>query len=56
MGAILYCVAMLVAVQYASRLPPKYLAPAGILNMAILLTFVVKLRKTYLKKRSGKLN
>ncbi len=57
LGAGLYFVAMLIAVQYARKLPPQYLAPAGILNMAIVLTFVVKLRKTYLpKKRSAKSN
>jgi hypothetical protein len=46
----LYFVAMLIAVQYATRLPPRFLAPAGILNMAIILTFVLKLRKAYLPK------
>jgi hypothetical protein len=57
LGAGLYFVGMMIAVQYAWKLPPQYLAPAGILNMAIVLTFVVKLRKTYLpKKRSEKSN
>jgi len=43
---------MLVAFQYATKLPPQFLAPAGILNMAIVLTFVVKLRKAYLPKKN----
>jgi hypothetical protein len=46
-AAGLYFTAMLVAVQYATRIPPQFLALAGILNMAIILTFVVKLRKAY---------
>ena len=57
LGAGLYFVAMLIAVQYAQKLPPQYLAPAGVLNMAIVMTFVVKLRKAYLpKRRSEKSN
>ncbi len=47
-AAGLYFTAMLVAVQYATRIPPQVLALAGILNMAIILTFVVKLRRAYL--------
>ena len=47
-GAGLYFTAMLVAIQYAARIPPQFLAPVGILNMAIILTFVLKLRKAYL--------
>lgn len=47
-AAGLYFAAMLVAVQYATRIPPQFLALAGILNMAIILIFVVKLRKAYL--------
>lgn len=47
-AAVLYFTAMLVAIQYATRMPPQFLAPAGILNMAIILTLVVKLRKAYL--------
>ena len=52
LGTGLYFIAMLVAFQYATKLPPQFLAPAGILNMAIVLTFVVKLRKAYLPKKN----
>jgi len=47
-AAGLYFIAMLIAAQYATRIPPQFLALAGILNMAIMLTFVVKLRRAYL--------
>ena len=47
-AAGLYFTAMLVGIQYATRIPPQFLAPAGILNMVIILTFVLKLRKAYL--------
>ena len=50
-GAGLYFVAMLAALQYATRLPPQFLAPAGILNMGIVVTFVLKLRNAYLPKK-----
>jgi hypothetical protein len=43
-----YFIAMLIASQYATRIPPQFLALAGILNVAIILTFVVKLRRAYL--------
>jgi hypothetical protein len=52
LGSGLYFIAMMVGLQYAAKLPPQYLAPAGILNMAIVLTFVVKLRKAYLPKKN----
>src|SRR6266404_1151923 len=52
-AAGLYFIAMLVAIQYATRIPPQFLAPAGILNMAIILTFVVKLRRAYLSRNKS---
>ena len=46
-AAGLYFAAMLVAVQYASKVPYQLLVPGAVLNMAIVLVFVVKLRKAY---------
>src|SRR5258708_7805930 len=55
-GAGLYFTAMLVAIQYAAISTPQFLAPAGILNMARILTFVFKLRRKYLPTGKAKNN
>jgi hypothetical protein len=47
----LYFCAMVIAVQYATKLPYQLLALGAVLNMAIVLTFVVKLRKAYMPPR-----
>ena len=47
LAAGLYFAAMLVAVQYASKVPYQLLVLGGVLNMVIVLVFVVKLRKAY---------
>jgi hypothetical protein len=46
-AAGLYFAAMLVAVQYASKVPHQLSVPGAVLNMAIVLVFVIKLRKAY---------
>ncbi len=46
--ASLYFVAMLIAAQYATKVPYQVLVLGGVLNMAIVLFFVVKLRKAYM--------
>jgi hypothetical protein len=48
LAAILYFVAMLIAFQYATKVPYQVLVLGGVLNMAIVLFFVVKLRKAYM--------
>jgi hypothetical protein len=50
-AAGLYFCAMVIAVQYATKLPYQLLALGAVLNMAIVLTFVVKLRKAYMPPR-----
>lgn len=50
-AAGLYFVAMLIGLQCATKVPYQVLLLAAILNMAILITFFVKLRKAYLKPR-----
>jgi hypothetical protein len=54
-AACLYFFAMLIAVQYATKLPYQLLVLSAVLNMAIVLTFVVKLRKAYMDtgRRNG---
>jgi hypothetical protein len=54
-AAALYFVLMLVALQYATRLPYQALVLGGVLNMAIVITFAVKLKKSYINrgKQSG---
>lgn len=49
-AAGLYFMLMLIAFQYASRVPYQVLVLGGVLNMAIVLTFVVKLRKAYMNR------
>jgi hypothetical protein len=48
-AAGVYFVVMMIGLQFASRLPYQLLALAGIANMGIILTFVVKLRTAYVK-------
>jgi hypothetical protein len=52
LAAILYFTTMLIASQYATKVPYHVLVLSGILNMAIVLFFVVKLRKAYIRSRS----
>jgi len=51
LGASAYFVAMVIAIQYVSKIPYQIAVLGGILNMAIIFTFVFKLRKAYLKPR-----
>jgi hypothetical protein len=53
LAASLYFMAMLIASQYATKVPYQVLVLGGILNMAIVLFFVVKLRKAYMRIGSG---
>ncbi|HKN26291.1 MAG TPA: hypothetical protein VJX72_15690 [Candidatus Acidoferrum sp.] len=48
--AVLYFAAMLVAFQFAGRVPYQVLTLAGIANMAILISFVVLLKRAYKPK------
>jgi hypothetical protein len=50
-AAGLYFIAMLIAIPRATKLPHQLFVLVGVLNMAIVLTFVVKLRKAYLPPR-----
>jgi uncharacterized membrane protein len=52
LAAILYFTTMLIASQYATKVPYHVLVLLGILNMAIVLFFVIKLRKAYMRSRS----
>jgi hypothetical protein len=53
LAASLYFVAMLIASQYATKVPYQVLVLGGVLNMAIVLFFVIKLRKAYMRSGSG---
>jgi hypothetical protein len=49
-AAGLYFVFMLIVAQYATKAPYQVLVLGAVLNMAIVLTFVVKLRKAYMNR------
>jgi hypothetical protein len=48
---ILYLLFMFVALHYASTVPYQVLALGGLLNMAILFTFIFAIRRVYLRSR-----
>jgi hypothetical protein len=50
-AAGLYFIAMLIALPRVAKLPYQLSVLAAVLNMAIVLTFVVKLRKAYIPSR-----
>jgi hypothetical protein len=50
LAAGFYFVLMVIAFQYATRVPYQVLVLGAVLNMAIVLTFVVKLRKAYMNR------
>src|SRR3979490_152810 len=48
---ILYLIFMFIALRYASKAPYQILALGGILNMAILFTFIFAIRRIFLRSR-----